>query len=279
MAGIRNSVIGTGSRLYEGSRAIHEYLFFHYAHTSPRSTSIFFPHPTLYDSMKHAFAFTSRIAQLCDQYKSNNHRALDLGCSVGGSSFELTKYFTQVVGVDYSEGFISAANTMKQDGKMNYTIQKQGKIMIDLEAVLPHDVIPDNVQFYHGDACNLNKELHGTFDAILASNLLCRLPKPIKFLADITHFLNKDGVLVLISPYSWLEEFTPEEEWVGGRLSTMEGAEGQALESSHVIKSLLESQVSPLTLVHEEEVPFLIREHERKFQYGVSHCMIWKKII
>ena len=30
-------------------------------------------------------------------------------------------------------------------------------------------------------------------------------------------------------------------------------------------------------LVHEEQVPFLIREHARKFQYGVSHAMVWRR--
>lgn len=31
------------------------------------------------------------------------------------------------------------------------------------------------------------------------------------------------------------------------------------------------------SLVHEEDVPFLIREHARKFQYGVSHATVWRK--
>jgi hypothetical protein len=31
-------------------------------------------------------------------------------------------------------------------------------------------------------------------------------------------------------------------------------------------------------LVHEEDVPFLIREHARKFQWGCSHGSVWKKL-
>lgn len=30
-------------------------------------------------------------------------------------------------------------------------------------------------------------------------------------------------------------------------------------------------------LVEESEVPFLIREHRRKFQWGVSHAMVWRR--
>ena len=29
---------------------------------------------------------------------------------------------------------------------------------------------------------------------------------------------------------------------------------------------------------HECDVPFVIREHERKYQYGVSHCMVWRRV-
>lgn len=112
--------------------------------------------------------------------------------------------------------------------------------------------------------CN---QLLGKFDVILASNLLCRLPNPNKFLQDIPNFLKNDGYLVLISPYSWLEEYTKKEEWVG---STTDHPD-----SSIEIMNIL-SNNSSLSLIHREDIPFLIREHERKFQYGISHCMIWK---
>jgi hypothetical protein len=29
-------------------------------------------------------------------------------------------------------------------------------------------------------------------------------------------------------------------------------------------------------LLHEEDVPFLIREHARKFQWGISHATVWQ---
>jgi 2-polyprenyl-3-methyl-5-hydroxy-6-metoxy-1,4-benzoquinol methylase len=39
-------------------------------------------------------------------------RALDLGCAVGRSSFELTRYFDRVVGLDYSARFIQVAHIL-----------------------------------------------------------------------------------------------------------------------------------------------------------------------
>ena len=108
--------------------------------------------------------------------------------------------------------------------------------------------------------------LKGSFDAIIASNLLCRLPSPRKFLRDISSFIKPDGVLILISPYSWLEEYTPKSERIGG----LEDGKDSATE---VEKFLLQN--SPLKLVHRENIPFLIREHERKYQYGVSYQIAW----
>lgn len=36
-----------------------------------------------------------------------------------------------------------------------------------------------------------------------------RLPKPRSFLEDLPALVNPGGVAVTISPYSWLEEYTP----------------------------------------------------------------------
>lgn len=31
------------------------------------------------------------------------------------------------------------------------------------------------------------------------------------------------------------------------------------------------------TLVEQKDVPFVIREHRRKFQWGCSHAMVWRR--
>jgi 2-polyprenyl-3-methyl-5-hydroxy-6-metoxy-1,4-benzoquinol methylase len=40
-------------------------------------------------------------------------KALDVGCAVGGTSFELSRDFDHVVGIDFSHAFVDAANAMK----------------------------------------------------------------------------------------------------------------------------------------------------------------------
>jgi len=64
------------------------------------------------------------------------------------------------------------------------------------------------VSFHCGDACNLPSDL-GQFGCVLAANLICRLPNPYKFLDRLPSLVAPGGILVLTTPFSWSEEFTP----------------------------------------------------------------------
>jgi SAM-dependent methyltransferase len=110
----------------------------------------------------------------------------------------------------------------------------------------------------------------GKFDAVFASNLLCRLPEPEKFLKEISGFVNKDGILALISPYSWLEEYTQHDKWIGAKL----GSDGKPIKSFLVVEKILSQDFK---LLKQQSYPFLIREHERKYQWGVSDGTFWRR--
>ena len=61
-------------------------------------------------------------------------RALDLGCAVGRSSFEMARMFQQVVGIDLSQTFIDMANQMKTDGSVGYRLKVEGDIATEVVA-------------------------------------------------------------------------------------------------------------------------------------------------
>ncbi len=66
------------------------------------------------------------------------------------------------------------------------------------------------VNFFQGDACALteysdNKPGFGTFDGVILANLLCRLPDPLACLNALPSIVNKGGVVVIVTPFSWLE--------------------------------------------------------------------------
>ena len=127
--------------------------------------------------------------------------------------------------------------------------------------------VRDRVQFFQGDACNLPEKFTG-YDLVLAANLIDRLYSPRKFLGTIHERMNPGGLLVLTSPYTWLEEYTKKEEWLGGYR--------EAGEPVWSLDGLKEALAPHFRLLGEpRDVPFTIRETRRKFQHTVAQLTVW----
>ena len=83
--------------------------------------------------------------------------------------------------------------------------------------------------------------------------------------------LNMDGILVIASPYTWLEEFTRRENWVGGIRK-----DGEPYTTLDGLKDLLADHFQMID--DPRDVEFVIRETRRKFQHTVSQLTAWKRI-
>ena len=197
-------------------------------------------------------------------------KALDLGCSVGRSTYELARNFDEVIGIDFSANFINVGVKLKNYDSLIYKVKKEGEIFeeksVSLES-LGLEEIKNKVSFMQGDACNL-KDIYTGFDLIFCSNLIDRLYYPQMFLDDIPNRINKDGLLVLLSPYTWLEDYTPKENWLGGFLK--DNKEVYTLDT-------LKENLSQFELLETIDVPFVIKETSRKYQHTISQMSIWKK--
>ena len=95
---------------YESDELLQQYLVFHYASAEEQ-----FPYGF---GGADALDFPKRCALEGPDYGRlpPDASALDLGCAVGRSSFELARHCARVVGVDYSQAFIDAANRMQAAG-------------------------------------------------------------------------------------------------------------------------------------------------------------------
>jgi SAM-dependent methyltransferase len=82
-------------------------------------------------------------------------------------------------------------------------------------AQLPEGTDSSRVRFSVGDACKLPSNL-APVDAVLAANLLCRLSDPHAFLERLPSLVRPGGVVVLTTPWSWLEGWTRKSAWLGG---------------------------------------------------------------
>lgn len=217
--------------------------------------------------------FCVNSVELLNPYLKNikTSKALDLGCSVGRASFELAKTFDEVLGIDFSANFINVGVKLKNYDSLIYKIKKEGELFEEKSVSLKDlglEQIKNKVSFMQGDACNL-KDIYSGFDLVFCSNLIDRLYYPQKFLDDIPSRINKDGLLVLLSPYTWLEDYTPKENWLGGYIK--DNKEISTLDS---LKNNLSSQFELLDII---DVPFVIKETARKYQHTISQMTIWKK--
>ena len=192
-----------------------------------------------------------------------------MGCAVGATSFELSKDFAEVVGIDFSHAFVAAANGMKTNGKATYAATTEGEVKGTWTVSLEEGTHPERASFEQGDACAIRGDI-GKFSVVHGANLLCRLPKPLDFLSRLKDIVIEGGLVVLVSPYSWLPAYTPKDKWLGGFTSP----DGTPADSFKGLTAALEADFE---LVHEENMPFLIREHNRKFQWGCSHGTVWKR--
>lgn len=242
--------------IYETDELISQYLEFHYG-------AQYFSVPNFCVN-----AVQQCIKEIQPLYTA---KALDIGCSVGRATFELAKTFTYVDGIDFSARFIQQAYTLAEHGEIRYTICTEGEL-VEFKSVslvqLGYDSLLDKVNFMQGDACNLKPQYSG-YDLIYAANLIDRLNDPKQFLISIEARLNSGGYLVITSPYTWLEEYTDKDKWLGG--IKVNG------ENFTTLDGLTEILSVDFELIAVKEIPFVIRETQRKFQHTLSEMTIWRK--
>ncbi len=251
--------MGISAVIYETEKKAREYLLFHYGADENLLPYSFGPQNSLH--------FPVRCVTECLDLNtlSPNSKALDLGCAVGRSSFELSRYCKNVVAIDKSKLFISLAKRLQSGEEVRYTLLGEGGHTILRYARRPENSNPDRIEFLCSDVMMLSS--YGeVFDVVLAANLLCRLPNPRQFLQNLHHFVVSNGQLVLASPYSWLEEYTDKENWL-------------MLEGKSSLESIQDCINDYFELQRSFDLPFLIRDHQRKYEWGVSEVSVWKKKI
>ena len=246
--------------IYETDEQISQYIEFHYGEEYYGVKN--FPVACIQALLPHTKGMTTE-------------RALDLGCATGRSSFELAKAFDHVDALDFSARFVEVPSNLQKTGSQRYVIKTQGDLVDFKEVKLAnfetYEAIKNKISFMQGDACNLTDK-YTDYDLVFAGNLIDRLYKPTDFLTSIKDRVRKGGLLVITSPYTWLEEFTPKENWLGGY-------KAQTGESYTTLEALTDNLSPEFDLVGDpQDIPFVIRETARKFQHSVAEMSVWRKM-
>ena len=245
---------------YETERALSEYLLFHYGRPAQVMPWAFGP--------ANALDYPARCVSECLDAAGlpARPRALDLGCAVGRATFELARHCSEVIGIDYSHRFIEVARHLQQHGRIPYAYLEEGLLTTPAIAEVPPGIDRHRVTFEQGDAQALRPDL-GQFDVVLLANLVDRLQEPARCLGALASLVRAGGQVILTTPCTWLEDQTPPARWLGGFEQ-----DGRPVRTPATLHAVLDSQFS---LARTLDMPFVIREHARKFQWSVAQATVW----
>ena len=240
---------------YEHIRYVTEYLLFHYGRPGDLC-----PFPGIPRQMLrfHTRLRTECLLPLSRSPRSAPHqtRGLDLGCGVGRFTFELGRVVDQSIGFDNSKAFIRAARSMAKHGELTVRATECGRNLRRVKVCVPLPLRRSKVQFQLGDAMDVAAIVTGTFHIVAAINLICRLPRPGAFLGQLHRLVLPGGQLLLASPFSWMPDYSPGGEWL-------------------TQPQVLEILRPHFRLARRRDLPFVIREHRRKYQLVVSDVMVF----
>jgi 5-histidylcysteine sulfoxide synthase/putative 4-mercaptohistidine N1-methyltranferase len=144
-------------------------------------------------------------------------KLLNLGCSVGRTAFELSSDFEQIDAVDFSARYIQYGVKLQNNEAVRFQNIVEGDIVNFNEVSLTQCIknYQYNVHFSQGDAVNL-KPIFNDYDVILLQQVLEESYDPKAVLNQVEQRLNKNGLLIIASNYTFDEEVTVKEKWLGG---------------------------------------------------------------
>lgn len=189
---------------------------------------------------------------------------LDIGCSVGRSSFELAQNADQLVlGIDVNFSMLRLAQRVLQKGMVRYPKRRLGLVYDRREFAVEFESA-DKVDFWACDAQMLPFTNDG-FGLAVGLQVLDAVASPVGLLEAIGRLLKPGGATVLATPYDWSPQVTAIEAWIGGhsQRSPNHGA------AEPLLRSLLTAGAHPQSiqgLNFDKElldIPWHTRVHDR----------------
>jgi SAM-dependent methyltransferase len=204
--------------------------------------------------------------------------AIDLGCAVGRTSFELAKSVDDLIlGVDLNFAMLRTAAAILHQGRVTYPRRRVGIVFDKREfpVVLEGS---SKVDFWACDATSL-PFADESFSLAASLNVIDCVQSPYDHLKELGRILKPKGGALISAPYDWNVNATPVEAWLGGhsQRSESQGA------SEVMLRSLLAGGEHPyaiqeLELVSESEaVPWTLRLHDRSFMNYQVHLLVVRK--
>ncbi len=202
--------------------------------------------------------------------------ALDIGCSVGRLSFELSKTHSRVIGIDTSLSFIRKARELLVKKRLEFDLIVEGHITEARSCELDQNWNYNGVDFIVADALAIPfpKNLFSTVTSI---NVLEKLPRPIQHLQDVNKVLREENAMFVFSdPFSWDATVSAPEFWLSGRNEG--GHKGRGIDN---ISRLFSGEDGifdpPLDICEKGSVAWKIRKTENLWEHINSQFIVGKR--
>ena len=214
-----------------------------------------------YDTLRHHTGIYAH-----DHYESHSARSLltrtpdfqpgysiDIGCSVGGTTFDLTQRTRDLtLGVDLNFAMLRVASRALREGRIRYAQRRVGLVYdrreMDVEA-------NELVDFWCCDAAAL-PFADATFANASSLNVIDCVGAPRETLRELARVAS--GIVIVATPYDWSASATPVESWLGGH--SQRGAHRGA--SEPVLHALL-AEAGLEVIAEEPRVAWRVRLHDR----------------
>lgn len=206
-------------------------------------------------------------------------RVVDLGCSVGRSTFELAAATDDalVLGIDMNIAMLRLAGAALRAGRLRYPLRRVGMVYEERSVEFQPDGA-DRVDFWCADAQALPFAPE-TFDLATSLNLIDSVGSPIDHLKSLREVVRSGGGALVASPFDWNPSVTQIEAWIGGH-SPYDERRGR---SENVLRSLIggdhPAAVDGLELLDEiDGVEWPVRLHDRSvMHYRVDLFVLGRK--
>lgn len=164
--------------------------------------------------------YRSDIARLCLEAMAGRptRSALDLGCKVGRSTWELAKGFDHVTGLDFTARTLSVAIHILEEGRAVYEFPDEGELVHfrEIDGTTPEfEQVRTKIEFWQADASNLKDRFSG-YDLVLLNDLLDDTTDPVTVLDQMHRLINPGGLLVIASAYDWTGQQLNQGTTLGG---------------------------------------------------------------
>lgn len=203
--------------------------------------------------------------------------ALDVGCAVGRSTFEVAQRCEGLtLGIDLNFSLLRVAQKVLHEGRISFPLKRTGIVYErhEYDVTMPQ---ANKVDFWACDAIAL-PFADETFHFMSALNVLDTVTSPAGLLISLSNGLKNTGKLLLSTPYDWSPP-VPIHNWFGGHAQRAphQGSSETVLRS-HLAEN---SQTAPnleLKMVAEiEHHPWSVRVHDRRTAQYDAHIIACEK--